>query len=266
MSEELLYVYAVLRTGPQLPRSLVEADTGPVLGAGLRLVGHDGLTAVAEPVSAADFDEGPLRARLEDLDWLAKVARAHHGVVARVGRLATTVPLRLATVCRGPEGVRRMLAEGREPLTRALRRLEGTEEWGVKLYTEPAAADGPPASPAPSAAGGSGRDYLRTRVAARRARDDRDDRARQTARTLHDDLRARASGAVTHPPQHSALSSAPGRNVLNAAYLVPTAHRRAFLDGVPDADSLPAGLRIEVTGPWVPYSFAHGPADAAEAP
>ncbi|MFG2666229.1 GvpL/GvpF family gas vesicle protein [Streptomyces sp. NPDC048387] len=249
MTDELLYVYAVLRNQESQPLSL---DARSHLGEGLRPVTYRGLTAVVEPVAPADFDEGPLRAHLEDLDWLADVARAHHGVVADLGRHTTTVPLRLATLCRGSSGAERMLADAYEPLDAALERLTGAEEWGVKLHTQP-----PSASPPEAPATASGRDYLRRRLADRRAEADRTGQARQAAEALHHRLTREASAAVLHPPQQQRLSGTPGQNVLNAAYLVPTTHRQTFLDKVPTADELPPGTRVEITGPWVPYSFTH---------
>ncbi|MEV8531774.1 GvpL/GvpF family gas vesicle protein [Streptomyces sp. NPDC051211] len=265
MTDELLYVYTVLRTAtpPSPPLAL---DARARLGTGLELVEHQGLVAVVEPVDPAHFDEQPLRAHLEDLDWLAGVARAHHEVVARIGRLATTVPCRLATICRGRQGVRRMLAEAREPVGEALDRVANAEEWGVKLYAQPAPADPPPPDPRASASAGapSGRDYLRRRLSDRRAQADRTGEAQRAAEALHERLTLQASGAVLHPPQQQQLSRAPGQNVLNAAYLVPTANRQAFLDSVPAADDLPAGVRVQVTGPWVPYSFTHTTAAPAQ--
>ncbi|MFD7258831.1 GvpL/GvpF family gas vesicle protein [Streptomyces sp. NPDC059874] len=260
MSDELFYVYTVLRTATP-PSPPLDLDIPAALGKGLELVEHEGLTAVVEPVDAADFDEQPLRAHLEDLDWLADVARAHHRVVARVGSRTTTVPLRLATLCRGREGVQRMLSEARAPLSEALERVTDAEEWGVKLYARPAPAAPPHAEPGAAASTGapSGRDYLRRRISARRAQADRTSQAQSAADALHERLARRAAGAVLHPPQQQQLSKAPGQNVLNAAYLVPTADRQAFLDGVPSADDLPAGLGVELTGPWVPYSFTHTP-------
>ncbi|MFG2989491.1 GvpL/GvpF family gas vesicle protein [Streptomyces sp. NPDC048257] len=272
VGDELLYVYTVLHTASP-PAPPLELDVHARLGTGLEFVEHQGLTAVVEPVDAADFDEQPLRSHLEDLDWLAGVARAHHEVVARVGRGNTTVPLRLATICRGRQGVRRMLAEAHQPISEALRRVTDAEEWGVKLYAhtpddaQPEPAEpGATAEPGPAATAGapSGRDYLRRRLSDRRAQADRTGQAQRAAEALHQELSHKASGAVLHPPQQRQLTQEPGQNVLNAAYLVPTAHRQAFLDGIPSADDLPSGVRVEVTGPWVPYSFTHTSAAPAE--
>ncbi|MFC8764850.1 GvpL/GvpF family gas vesicle protein [Streptomyces sp. NPDC057193] len=261
--EPLLYVYAVVRasgtTGPP-----PGPPAGETLGAGVTTVAHRGLTALVEEVPAADFDEAPLRARLEDLDWLAGVARAHHRVVAAAGGHVTTVPLRLATVCRGEPGVRRLLEEGEHRLSEAIDRLTGAHEWGIKLYVdEPSAAAGA-ASPGGGAAepASSGRDYLRRRLGDRRARQDVDDTAARTARDLHESLARVAAETVLHPPQQARLAEGPGRNVFNAAYLVPDGRRQEFLDTVTPPEDLHAGLRVEITGPWVPYSFTRTETDA----
>jgi hypothetical protein len=53
--------------------------------------------------------------------------------------------------------------------------------------------------------------------------------------------------------------------VLNAAYLVPAEHADSFLRAAERlrADA-PEGTRVEVSGPWAPYSFAS--IDAGEVP
>ncbi|KOX25500.1 hypothetical protein ADL06_19170 [Streptomyces sp. NRRL F-6491] len=214
----------------------VDPPPDVTLGGGLTTVEHRGLTAVVEPVPAADFAEAPLRERLEDLDWLAAMARAHHGVVAAAGRRTTTVPLGLATVRRGVPGVRRLLEEGESGLSEALGRLTGAHEWGIGLYVDetpgrPGSAGGPPP-------------------------DGRADTASRIARELHETLARAAAEAVLRPPRGTHLSRTPGRNVLNAVYLVPDGGQRDFLDAVPGPDEAPEGMRVEVSGPWLPYSFA----------
>ncbi|MYY10454.1 hypothetical protein GT204_16455 [Streptomyces sp. SID4919] len=261
--ENLLYVYAVVPSDAAALEPLGSPPLTEGVVDGLRLVGHQGLTAVVRPVDSREFDEAPLRAHLEDLDWVAAVAGEHHTVVEAVGHRTTTVPLRLATVCRGEAGVRRLLDNGRHRLHEALERVAGHEEWGVKLYADPASpppAPGPSASPppAPDRTASTGRDFLRRRLESRKAREGDAVRASGTADGLHTLLSAHATGAVLHPPQQARLSHAPGRNVLNAAYLVPVGRRRAFLDAVPDRDTPFEGLRVVVTGPWVPYSFTQG--------
>ncbi|MER7107695.1 GvpL/GvpF family gas vesicle protein [Streptomyces sp. NPDC000229] len=257
-TDRLRYVYAVTRPFDGV---LPEGAHG-IGGEPPRLLRHGDLVAVTGAVPTEEFDEAPLRARLEDLDWLADTARAHDAVVAALSTVTCPIPLRLATVCRDDSGVRRLLEDGHDRFVRALQRLDGRVEWGVKVYAEPQTAEEP--EPATPAAGASGRDYLRRRLNARRSREGDWQRADAACRRLHGELSRYAEAATVHRPQDARLSGAAGVNVLNAAYLVDRARSEEFVELV-DAASEP-GVRVELTGPWAPYSFAGIAEDEVPAP
>ncbi|MEV6116412.1 GvpL/GvpF family gas vesicle protein [Streptomyces sp. NPDC052109] len=244
----LRYVYAVCRPfGTPLQSQL----TG-VGGAPPALLHHHGLVAVVSQVPEADFSEQALKAHLEDLDWLSATARAHQGVIDALTTVTTPLPLRLGTVFRDCSGVRTMIEAREDDFLRTLDRLEGRVEWGVKLYLEPE-----PAEPetAVAVAPASGRDYLRRRRQSSHAHEEQWQRAEAFARSLHERLSRHAEDSRLHAPQNSALSTAPGRNVLNAAYLVPRAHSEEFVEMVDRTKDEAPGIRVELTGPWAAYSF-----------
>ncbi|MEU6480075.1 GvpL/GvpF family gas vesicle protein [Streptomyces sp. NPDC047017] len=246
----LRYVYAVCRPlGAPLQAQL----TG-VAGAPAKLLNHHGLVAVVSEVPERDFSEEALRARLEDLDWLAATARAHQGVIDALTVVTTPLPLRLATVFRDDSGVRAMIESREEHFRAALDRLAGRVEWGVKVYLESGPEESGARQPAPKAA--SGRDYLRQRRQQTRAHEDQWQRAETFATRLHERLSAFAEDSRLHAPQNPTLSGAAGRNVLNAAYLVPRAHSEEFVELVDRTKDDAPGLRVELTGPWAAYSFA----------
>ncbi|MFC8343684.1 GvpL/GvpF family gas vesicle protein [Streptomyces sp. NPDC057280] len=244
----LRYVYAVCRPfGTPL-----QAELTGVAGDPPRLLSHHGLVAVVSHVPERDFAEEPLRSRLEDLDWLTATARAHQGVIDALTVVTTPLPLRLATVFRDDSGVRTMLQAREADFRRTLDRLEGRVEWGVKLYADerPADAGAPAAKPA------TGRDYLRQRRSSVRAHEDLWQRAEEFATRLHETLSAVAEDARLHPPQNAALSGTAGRNVLNAAYLVPRSRSEEFVELVDRTKDETTDFRVELTGPWAAYSFA----------
>jgi hypothetical protein len=243
-------VYAVCRPF----RAELEDGPAGVAGAPPRQLPHDGLVAVVSTVPEAEFAEEPLRARLEDLDWLTATARAHQGVVDALTALTTPLPLRLATVLRDDSGVRMMLQERADDLHRALDRLDGRVEWGVKVYAEPAGAA--PAEQPAQKKPATGRDYLRQRRLSRQAHEEMRENTDEFARRLHENLSGRAEDYRLHAPQNPALSGRSGRNVLNAAYLVPRAHSEAFVTEVDKEKSGIPGVRVELTGPWAAYSFS----------
>ncbi|MFF8392959.1 GvpL/GvpF family gas vesicle protein [Streptomyces sp. NPDC016172] len=244
----LRYVYAVCRPfGTPLQAQL----TG-VAGDPPRTLTHHGLVAVVSHVPERDFAEEPLHAHLEDLDWLAETARAHQGVIDALTTVTTPLPLRLGTVFHDDSGVRTMMEAREESFRQTLERLEGRVEWGVKVYAE----SEPQESPRPAQKPASGRDYLRQRRMQTRSHEETWQKAESFSTRLHEELSAFAEDARLHPPQNPALSKATGRNVLNAAYLVPRAHSEEFVELVDRTkDELP-GMRVELTGPWAAYSFA----------
>ncbi|WP_210636545.1 GvpL/GvpF family gas vesicle protein [Streptomyces sp. GESEQ-13] len=260
----LRYVYAVCRPfGTPLQAQLTGVGGDPP-----RLVPHHDLVAVVSHVPEADFAEEPLRAHLEDLDWLTTVARAHQGVIDALTTVTTPLPLRLGTVFRDDSGVRTMIEAREENFLRRLDRLEGRVEWGVKVFLEAGPEQAPEQAaerPAPQPAAMSGRDYLRRRREQTRSREEQWQRAETFATGLHRTLTGFAEDSRLHAPQNPTLSGHSGRNVLNAAYLVPRGESEAFVEQVERTKDDSPGLRVELTGPWAAYSFAGEEAAGEEA-
>ncbi|MFI9610828.1 GvpL/GvpF family gas vesicle protein [Streptomyces sp. NPDC052023] len=261
MDDQLSYVYAVLRPGTS-PEG--EALTG-VLGvtdAPVALVRHGDLAAAVSPVPEADFSEAALKAHLEDLDWLEDVARSHHHVVETLGAHTTVLPLRLATVYLDDNRVRDMLAERRQTLTALLDRLADHVEWGVKVYADASSADARPSTSPPEGAADEpdpGRAYLRQRRHQRHAREDAWSSAAEAVRRIEEQAGSLAVARARHRPQQGRLAGTTGENIANDAYLVPRGRGEEFRERVLDAAEGLPGVRVEVTGPWVPYSFAQVP-------
>ncbi|GHG51047.1 GvpL/GvpF family gas vesicle protein [Streptomyces griseocarneus] len=255
-----LYAYAVVRASDAVAGAL-ETVTGVADGP-VRAVRHGDLMVLAGPVPATDHGERQLAEHLEDLDWLERTARAHQRVIGAAAAVAPSVlPLRLATVFHDEEGARAMLGARHDTLLAALDRLDGRTEWGVKIYAlgtaRPAGTVAVPPPDAPRAAV-SGRDYLRRRAAERHAAQEGVRREDEAARGIHTTLTALAQETRLHPPQNPRLSGQAGRNVLNAAYLVRREDGPRFTSAVAQlAERAPRdGMRVDLTGPWAPYSFA----------
>ncbi|MFJ4471083.1 GvpL/GvpF family gas vesicle protein [Streptomyces sp. NPDC089424] len=264
MDDRLSYVYGVLRPDAASPEDAVPPGVRGVEDAPVALVRHGGMAAAVSHVAKSDFSEAALKAHLEDLDWLEGVARAHDEVVAALGARTTVLPLRLATVYLDDSRVRDMLEERERTLTELLDRLAGQVEWGVKVYadTSPAAArpQAPSGAPEPP---DSGRAYLRQRRQQRHAREDAWSSAAEAVRRVEAQAGSLAVAHARHRPQQGRLAGGTGENVANDAYLVPRDRAEEFRERVQGAAEGLDGVRVEVTGPWVPYSFAQVPHDPA---
>jgi hypothetical protein len=246
------YVYGVAR---ELDAAVL-ADLPGVAGAPVRVVAHEGLSALTSPVDLGEFGEEGLRRNLENLDWLEATARAHHAVLAASGADHPVVPLRLATVYHDEDRVLAMLAERGAAFDAALHRVQGRTEWGLKAFLDPAARIDDPA-PARDAAAGAARPgtaYLLRRQADRTGAERRRQVAADQVEAVHAALSAVADDARRYPPQDSRLSGESREMVLNAAYLVRGRYRTALDRALDEVDT--RALVVRWTGPWVPYSFA----------
>ncbi|MFF5505051.1 GvpL/GvpF family gas vesicle protein [Streptomyces roseolus] len=258
------YVYGIGRDDGRLA-SLVGAGGG-VDGHGVRLVPGGGLVALVSAVPAAAFDEEPLRRRLEHLPGLEELARAHHAVVDAAFARSPVLPLRLATVYTDAERVSGMLLAHRDAFIEMLTWLDGHVELGVKVFVDPAAASSaahPSPAPEPEPAS-PGRAYLQRRRRQRRGTEDLYRAAEAVTGQVTRAGRETARAVLAHRTQQGELSAGSGVNVANHAYLVPAHAEARFRADVEAAGSGVAGVRVEITGPWAPYSFASPVTEAGE--
>lgn len=222
-----------------------------VAGQPVHPVTQAGLTAAVSTVSLAEFGAQPLRQRLEDLAWLEATARAHHQVIEALP--APVIPLRLATIYRDDENVAGLLAGRHAELTAALDQVTARAEWGVKLFAPERAAA--PDAPGPPGAG-PGVSYLRRRRDQLSAQDQTRQADAALAEEVHAELRGMAAAAQLRPAQAAELTGEHSRTMLlNATYLVDDAAAARFAAAVRELGQR-HGTRIELTGPWPPYSFA----------
>ncbi|OXY86025.1 GvpL/GvpF family gas vesicle protein [Streptomyces diastatochromogenes] len=260
MTEPVTYAYAVLRDIEGLAAAL--DGVAGVVGAPVRLVraspGNE-LAAAVSSVPAQDFQESALRRHLEDLDWLEAVARAHHTVIEALAAHTTVLPLRLATVYLDDRRVETMLGADAQQFSQAMRRLAGHLEWGVKIYVDrqpDVRVTGEAGAAATTEGLSPGRAYLRARRVQRHSRDESYRAARQAAEHVEAIGRDMAAGHARHQLQQGELATGAGENVVNDAYLLAHETAAEFRTRVLDAARGLPGVRIDVTGPWAPYSFA----------
>ena len=243
VAERSVWLYAV---GAGLDGAWVDGLRG-VDGEPVRPVSAAGLTALVGAVDREAFGVEQLPARLDDLDQLATIARAHHRVIRVAADHQAVAPARLATLYADFGRVRAMLAEHAAVFRAALRRVDGRHEWGVKIFADTERRPGQPVDrPA------SGTAYLRQRRNSLTARE----AALAAAGEIHADLAGSAVAARQRPPQDPNLSGDRRRMLLNATYLVDDAGREAFVARVPAVAREHPELVVELTGPWPPYSFA----------
>jgi hypothetical protein len=195
------------------------------------------------------YGPGPLDASLRDIDWVSMIAIAHEAVVEYFATLpgATVIPMKLFTmftsVGRAVTGMRGRSGE----LKRVFRRLEGCEEWGVRVLRGQTPATKTTATPS------SGTEFLAAR---KRSRDDA--RAATAAAATAADA-VYQSLAELSAEHRRRTAEAPGAvaPLLDAAFLVPTRQRARFQSAAKKVakDVSASGAQMTLTGPWPPYNF-----------
>jgi hypothetical protein len=242
---QVRYLYAIVRAE--------SVDVAGLQGVGesgqVRLVAHADLAMAVSDV-ARDVFELP-EEELSENGKVAELAMTHDAVVRAIFDQAPALPLRLATVVADDESAVRVLEQFHDEAVLRLDRLKGHREWGVRLCREQATQT---PSPTPDGSGGArptGTAYLQRRREALRAGEE----ARQRECALTEDVFTTLGSFASEMGRQP---GAGGDVILNAAYLVETAAEEAFLAAASSqVDTLvPHGIRVDVTGPWPPYSFA----------
>ncbi|HEV7763602.1 MAG TPA: GvpL/GvpF family gas vesicle protein [Thermoanaerobaculia bacterium] len=128
----VLYVYAVTRDA-------ATPDTEGVDGTkrfGSATV--EDIHAVFTSVSAEEFSQDVIDRRAGDLEWLGAIGYRHQAVMSDLMKQTSIVPLRAFTLFSSEEALRSYLHEHRELLSKSLARLDGKQEWTLRIELEPA--------------------------------------------------------------------------------------------------------------------------------
>jgi hypothetical protein len=223
MGDRGRYVYAVCRG----------LDSGvlagvPALGDGpLETIEALDLQGVVSTVDLDEFGEKGLRNNLEKPGWLERTARRHDAVVQACARNAPTAPMRLATICFDDWTVRRRLELRYDALAAALARIDGRQEWSVKVYAHSALA--PTSDEA---------------------------RAVAAAREVDETLRGLAVATRRLRAPDPRLPGVGESMLLSGTYLVDEPQAAAFVEQVATLAAAHTEVSVACGGPWPPYSFA----------
>ena len=248
---DALYTYAVVDAGCAPP------DVGAILpGAALFALAEGKVAALASPVPRAWFEAGP-QCRIDNPDWLAERAAAHHAVVA--GLHDAVLPLAFGAIFSGEAPLRAWLRDGAPRFAAALGAVRGQSEWSV-LLSEDAVAHaawlrahdtGLAALAARVEAAGPGTAFMLGRQLERALATARQQRRHDSTLALSRLLEGVSAHLRAGAPQQE--NAVAGFNLLLPGPAQP--RLRAALEAA--AEELDGtGLALALSGPWPPYAFA----------
>ncbi|OJT21074.1 hypothetical protein BO221_29835 [Archangium sp. Cb G35] len=200
---------------------------------------HGGLAAVVAPLDEPARMEAPTKA---DLLEYARVIRSQHTV-------ADVVPMRFGSVLSGETAVRAHLDEQRETYVRALTRVAGCVELGVRaLLSVSSSPTVPDMSVKPMSRPGAA--YLE----ARRRLYSAESRLRERCEALEQSLLSKVA-PLCREHRTEFPAQRPGEPALCSLYfLVPREQVLAFRTAV---SSIPVEFNTDIalSGPWPPFNF-----------
>ena len=261
MSGELRYLYAVARASAA--SAIDGAHLRGIEGGPAESVVEGDLLGITSVVSAAEYEEGPLNERLQDLDWLAPRAAAHQEVNGRLLDLTgAVIPLAFGAIYRGTDGVRELLRTRAADFADRLRAVDGRAEWIVSIEREGGDAvggDAVRALDAEIAAAAPGRAFL---LQKRRDEVLRDERRIRDAAVAEEAWAA--IGRVAERIYREPLIDDPTATAIARFSVLADRNREGELGDVVrrlGAEGTSAGYRVRLSGPWPAYRFGGLPSE-----
>lgn len=253
MEQSATYIYCVMKAArrPSLSR-VPKGLPGATAPEGIEA--SPGLWLIVADVPLDTYGPEALKSALGNLAWVSQVALAHDRVVERCSKAsnATTVPMKMLTMFSSRARAVADVRTRRRAIETVVKRIEGCDEWGVRITRSAATTRAPEAA---RGTPGSGTAFL---AAKKRARDEAVEALRKAAAAADETYDAlvtlaRASTRRDDAPQGAVPP------LLDAAFLVAQPRRAEFKRAVRRAAARcrAAGAMVTLTGPWPAYNFAN---------
>jgi hypothetical protein len=202
-----------------------------------------GLVCWFSRVSKAEFAD-KLAENMENLDWLSIAGVRHQKTVSEISRHATILPTRFGTIFLTLESLEADIKRRKAALLRDLKRFQGADEWGIKIFALPQAR--------PAIVASSGADYLRQK-AAQQAGKPKDGELAADIKKFSAAVKKISTAAVE---QAGKISSGRPDLEWQASFLISRPKQNELQKLLKRfSDDWDGKRRIECTGPWPPYSF-----------
>jgi hypothetical protein len=262
--QSVVYVYGVARAAPgqtRGPRRLA----GIVRQAPVEPLVDGNLTAFVSAVPSAQFGASEFRAALNDADWLRDRILAHGKVLEELRASYDVVPFRFGTIYFDRAQAAKAMAQHRVELCRALDRIQGACEWGLKLYYDAgtlrrhveAASTSIRSMRDVLAQASPGAGFFLQKRYAKALADEMAIVVAGCVQRMRDSLAHCFRDAADIQLQPAAVHGRAAEMAMNATYLVAKHAFAQFQQAVADwqKDHAAHGFDHELTGPWPPYHF-----------
>lgn len=263
VSAKVIYVYAIGRQ----PGFAVPPNIDAVDGiSSFEIASGSGLDALYSEVDADMFSQEEIDRRSQDLNWLGSIGYRHERAVAALAERTTIVPLRAFTLFSTRGKLEEFLKTNVDSLSAVLGKLEGREEWTIRIELDAAVwekaivlrVDSLRALSEQISHTSPGKAYLLTK----KLEDGKKSAAREAELELVSEIEGEIRKVLEAPMvsegRQKKAGSFPQINIL-----LPR-ERSGDLDKLHrelTARYREEGVNLVLTGPWPPYTFASGASD-----
>ncbi|HXW16451.1 MAG TPA: GvpL/GvpF family gas vesicle protein [Terriglobia bacterium] len=238
--ESALYLYGISRAGMSAPARVMNPSIDG--GHPVHAVLSGDFVCWVSAVDGDEFSE-EINRNMENLEWLALHGVRHQQVVAEIAAKTAIVPARFGTVFSGGQALLKNVQGRKAALKKVFTRIAGADEWGVKVFDEKRTVSQVPPDIR------SGKEYLQAKAARLNRPPDRDDSGLR-------EFAAALKKIATESAPTGKISGAQPDLLWQATFLVPRGRQKIWDQTLKRFVKQWSGSRrIEVNGPWPPYSF-----------
>ncbi|MBI5188382.1 MAG: GvpL/GvpF family gas vesicle protein [Nitrospirae bacterium] len=229
------------------------------------------LEAVVSKVSLEEFssDEIQKKAR-EDLSWIKEKAIIHEKVIEEAMKrnegISSIIPMKFGIVLKEKEGLEQVLNENYERFKTILEKIEGKQEWSVKVYLKNREKFEQEIKEKSEAIRKKEKEIasLPEGMAYFMEEELKEVTSREAEKELNnivdftfESLKKQAADSAICKILEKELTGRPEPMVLNAAYLISEEKIEDFKREIEDLNQKmqAKGLSVEYSGPWPPYNF-----------
>jgi Gas vesicle synthesis protein GvpL/GvpF len=236
--DKVLYLYGITKSS-----GLATSVKGVDDVATIETITCGGLVCWISRVSRTEFADN-LSKNIENLDWLAAMSVRHQRAASAIAEPHDILPARFGTIFVNEASLCRDIKERKALLETDFKRIEGSQEWGIKVFRLPEQARALPAKVR------TGKDYLQAKSTLMRKPPSKesDQEMARFAAELESISESTAGGGSI---------SGGRRDLLYQVSLLLKRTNRQKLQALLERFSRQwkHTRNIECTGPWPPYSF-----------
>jgi hypothetical protein len=212
-------------------------------------------------IDRSDFEGTDAEANLSSLAWLTPRVLAHDAAVSGLSKIGPFYPTRFGTLFSSHDAIAKLLDVEKETLTAFFASVEGREEWGIKCVTDRQVAIAKYAEKEgidPAKPLASGKDYLKSRQVQKTI----DGKTRHWLTELTQSIQKSLQeefGAVVLRPRLAQPEGNEREELVGNMAVLPTRLQSddlgRWVENWNESQFPRTGLRLDLTGPWPPYSF-----------